>query len=313
MSAVPRSDRRPVVATIGMATLDYLYVVDEYPGADTVTPAHDHATAVGGAAGRGAVAARRLGAETRLLASCGTGVHAQVLTGLLDAEDVQCTWIAYDQPSQHSAVVIARREATRTILWLPQPMADARMVEHLPTVLDGADVALIDSTDERLATAAFDECERRGVATVFDTGSGRPWTRELLRRADHVIAPEKFALKETGRPAEPALAELLTGARCAVLAVTRGAAGGVYVSREQPRDPARWDAAPVTAVDSNGAGDTFHGAYAWALARGLPTAACFETAAWSAALKATRLGNGGVPTLAQLERARSAAGGGERA
>jgi sugar/nucleoside kinase (ribokinase family) len=57
-------------------------------------------------------------------------------------------------------------------------------------------------------------------------------------------------------------------------------------------------------VDSCGAGDTFHGAYAWALAKGLSPAECFDTAAWSAALKVSQLGNKGIPTLDQLENAR---------
>jgi sugar/nucleoside kinase (ribokinase family) len=73
----------------------------------------------------------------------------------------------------------------------------------------------------------------------------------------------------------------------------------------------RWEAAPVTGVDSCGAGDTFHGAYAWAVARGLPPAECFDTAAWSAALKVTRLGNEGIPTLEQLESARRSGGAGK--
>ena len=64
-------------------------------------------------------------------------------------------------------------------------------------------------------------------------------------------------------------------------------------------------------MDSCGAGDTFHGAYAWALAKGLPLAECFATAAWSAGLKVAQLGNTGIPTLSQLERARASARVGE--
>ncbi len=289
---------------IGMATPDYLYVLDDYPAADSVTPAIDHQIAVGGLAGRGAIAAKRLGGATRLLAACGTGVHAEVLMAGLDAEGVDCTWVTYDQPSQHSAVILARADATRTILWLPQPMADARMIERLPDFLDGVDVALLDSTDEALATAALDECEKRGVTTVIDTGSGRPWTGSLLGRVDHVIAPEKYVLRETGHPAERAAEELWGGSCRAVFGVTQGARGGVFTTGSGPERLERWDAAPVTAVDSCGAGDTFHGAYAWALANGRPPAECFATAAWSAALKISQLGNTGIPTLEQLQSAR---------
>ena len=120
-----------------------------------------------------------------------------------------------------------------------------------------------------LASAALDECEKRGITTVIDTGSGRPWTRSLLGRVDHVIAPEKFVLKETGHSAERAALELW-GDSCRVLfAVTQGQRGGVFTTGKGPEHLQRWETAPVAGVDSCGAGDTFHGAYAWALARGL--------------------------------------------
>ena len=313
MSAGPGLSRTPVVAVIGMATVDYLYVLDDYPRADSVTPALDHQIAMGGLGGRGAIAARRLGGATRLLAACGTGVHAEVLRAGLAAEGVECTWLAYDQPSQHSAVILARGDATRTIIWLPQPTASARMIERLPEFLEGADVALLDATDETLATAALDECERSGVTSVLDTGSGRPWTASLLSRVDHVIAPEKFVLRETGHPAEQAAVELWGGSCRAVFGVTQGPRGGVFTTGKEPESLQRWEAAPVAAVDSCGAGDTFHGAYAWALAKGLSLAECFDTAAWSAALKVSHLGNKGIPTLEQLENARKSSRVDERA
>jgi sugar/nucleoside kinase (ribokinase family) len=312
VGAGPGLSRPPVVAMIGMATVDYLYVLDDYPHADSVTRALAHQTVVGGPAGRSAIAATRLGGATRLLATCGTGVHAQVLMAGLAAEGVDCTWVAYDRPSQHSAVILARGDATRTIVWLPQPMADARMIERLPDFLEGVDVALLDSTDEALAVAALDECERRGVTTVIDTGSGRSWTGGLLGRVDHVIAPEKYVLKETGHPAERAAVELWGDSCRVVFGVTQGRRGGVFTAGREPGCLERWDAVQVTAVDSCGAGDTFHGAYAWAVAKGLSPAECVDIAAWSAGLKVSQLGNTGIPTLDQLEDARTSSRAGKR-
>jgi len=312
MGAEPELSHPPVVAMIGMATMDYLYVLGDHPKADSVNPVLEYHTVVGGAAGRSAIAAKRLGGATKLLAACGTGVHAQVLMAHLDAEGVDCTWVAYDQASQHSAVILVRGDATRTIMWLPQPMADARMIEQLPDFLEGVDVALLDSTDETLAAAALDECEKRGVTTVIDTGSGRPWTGRLLGRVDHVIAPEKYVLKETGYPAERAAVELWGDSCRVVFGVTQGERGGVFATGKEPDRLERWNAAPVTAVDSCGAGDTFHGAYAWAVAMGLSPAECFDTAAWSAGLKVSQLGNKGIPTLDQLENARQLSRVGKR-
>ena len=144
------------------------------------------------------------------------------------------------------------------------------------------------------------------------TGSGRPWTGSLLGRVDHVIAPEKYALKATGHPAESAALELWGGSCRAVFGVTQGPGGGVFTTGKEPECLERWDAAPVTAVDSCGAGDTFHGAYAWAVAKGLAPAECFATAAWSAGLKISQLGNEGIPTLDRLEDARASARLGRR-
>jgi sugar/nucleoside kinase (ribokinase family) len=310
VGARSETSRAPVVAMIGMATVDYLYVLDDYPKADSVTRALEHQVVVGGTAGRGAIAAKRLGGTVKLLAACGTGEYAQALTAGLDGEGVECTWAVYDQPSQHSAVILAQGDGTRTIIWLPQPFADERMIALLPEFLEGVDVALLDVTDEALTTAALDECEKRGVTTVVDSGSGRPWTASLLGRADHVIAPETYVRKLTQRPAEEAAVKLW-GDSCRVLfGVTQGPRGGVFATANAPESLQRWDAAPVTVVDSCGAGDTFHGAYAWALAKGLPPAECFDTAAWSAGLKVTQLGNRGIPTLSELESARRASRGG---
>jgi sugar/nucleoside kinase (ribokinase family) len=40
------------------------------------------------------------------------------------------------------------------------------------------------------------------------------------------------------------------------------------------------------------------------VARGLSPAECFDTAAWSAALKVSQVGNQAIPTLEQLQSAR---------
>ena len=144
------------------------------------------------------------------------------------------------------------------------------------------------------------------MTTVIDTGSGRPWTASLLGRVDHVIAPETYVLKETGYPAERAAVELWGDSCRVVFGVTQGPRGGVFATGTEPEHLQRWDAAPVAAVDSCGAGDTFHGAYAWAVAKGLSPAECFDTAAWSAGLKVTQLGNTGIPTLDQVQSARKA-------
>jgi sulfofructose kinase len=59
---------------------------------------------------------------------------------------------------------------------------------------------------------------------------------------------------------------------------------------------------PVEIVDTTGAGDAFHGAFAWALANDRLAPECARIAAAVAALKCRKLGaRPGLPTRAELD------------
>jgi sulfofructose kinase len=91
---------------------------------------------------------------------------------------------------------------------------------------------------------------------------------------------------------------LATGVRHA--GVTRGAEGYAWLSRDGSAGYQPAFAAEI--VDTTGAGDAFHGAFAWALANGEPPAACARLASATAALKCRRLGaRAGLPTRAELD------------
>ena len=55
-------------------------------------------------------------------------------------------------------------------------------------------------------------------------------------------------------------------------------------------------------VDTTGAGDAFHGAFAWALAQGRSKSECARIAAAASALKCRKLGaRKGLPTASEVE------------
>ena len=289
----------PIVVAVGMATVDYLYTVPAHPIEDSENRVLETLTVVGGPAGRGAIAARRLGAETRLLATIGADAHADILRAQLKDEGVDCLWVTHDLPSQHSAVIVSREHSTRTTLWLPQPPHDSRVEDALPALLDGADAVLMDMTDRLVAEAVLRECSRRGVPVVVDTGSRKPWAEELLLewRPAFPVAPAKFF--DNDRELTEQIVESRARWGVATLGATRGSEGGVWVDGEGVH---AFLAAPVEAIDTCGAGDTFHGALAWAVAAGLSTHAAFDVARWSAGLKTTAIGNDAIPTWEQLAR-----------
>jgi sugar/nucleoside kinase (ribokinase family) len=58
----------------------------------------------------------------------------------------------------------------------------------------------------------------------------------------------------------------------------------------------------VTVADANGAGDVFFGAFAWWWSRTRDVKRALSFGASAAALKCTRIGNRGLPTLAEIEQ-----------
>ena len=77
---------------------------------------------------------------------------------------------------------------------------------------------------------------------------------------------------------------------------------GCWVLGAGQRTPWHQQAFAVPVIDTTGCGDVFHGAYAAALARGLPVQERVRVASAAAALKATRPGaQAGCPTWAEVE------------
>jgi sulfofructose kinase len=101
-----------------------------------------------------------------------------------------------------------------------------------------------------------------GIQTVLDAGSRHLGTEQLADQVDYLIASAKFARQMTG--AQDRQREYTHCVKNAPhVVVTDGAQGAVLGAAGEAAG--HLPAFDVPAVDSTGAGDTFHGAFAWAL------------------------------------------------
>ena len=145
------------------------------------------------------------------------------------------------------------------------------------------------------ALPSVERARRLGLAVVADIEwSGGAATEALLGLCDHPVLPLAFARAYTGETGATAILRALWSEERAALVLTDGAQG-VYV--RQKGDAALWhiQAHKVSAVDTTGAGDCFHGAYAFALTEGKPPLDCALFANAAAALAVT--GQGGRKAL----------------
>jgi sugar/nucleoside kinase (ribokinase family) len=115
--------------------------------------------------------------------------------------------------------------------------------------------------------------------------------------------PAAFAGELSGEDDPAEAARRLMDADRDVVCVTCGSGGAYYASKEEPSAVHHQPAFEVETVDTTGCGDVFHGAYAFALARGMELPERVRLASASAALKARHPGGQkGIPTLDEVEK-----------
>jgi sulfofructose kinase len=163
----------------------------------------------------------------------------------------------------------------------------------------GARAVLADTRWPQGALAALLAARAAGLPAVLDADRPIPPDGALLRAATHVAFSTDALADYTGI-ADPAralaqVARDLPGWCCVT-------AGGDGVYAMESGGLRRYAAFDVPVVDTLGAGDVWHGAFALALAEGRDEPAAMRIASAAAAIKVQRAGGrAGVPTRAELD------------
>lgn len=297
---------KPIIC-VGHAALDYVYRIEAFPPQPTKVRSLEHLESGGGMAANAAATIARLGGRVELWSRTGGDSAGERIHRYLEADGVDIRFVrAFPHARSSTSAVIVDRTGERLIIgerdhampmdssWLP--------VERI----GGSAVVVSDLRWVEATRDAFTEARAKGVPTLLDADlGGGGILEEFLRLADYAIfsapALEAFA---PGMPERAQLERVLEmGVRHA--GVTRGARGYSWLEKDgaSGHQPA-FDTGIVDTgiVDTTGAGDAFHGAFAWALANGQGPAACARIAAATAALKCRRLGaRAGLPSRNELD------------
>lgn len=288
------------VLCVGYATHDLVAPVPSYPSPDSKVEVPDLGEQGGGPAASAAVAVARLGGRVALVTAVGDDPRGEsILSGLTrERVDVSHCHRVPGASSPLSLIVVDRAAGTRTIIY-HRGGARLRPEQVPPDLVARARVVLVDSLMPGAALEAARLAQQSGVPVVLDSGEMKPGVRALLASADYPVPPIRAAIDITGQsePRLAALALLKRGVRGVV--VTMGADGYVVAS---PDGIHREGAFEVDVVDTTGAGDAFHGGFAYGLAREWPIRRAARFAAAVAALKCRKPGGrAGLPSLAEVE------------
>ncbi len=280
------------VLSVGATAYDLYFMVDHAPEPDEKTTADAFRACGGGPAANAAVTAARMGLSAGLAGYLGRDPFGERHLAELRAAGVETRWVVRgDAPTPVSAVWVGP-DGRRALVNYRAPEAvlteaAADLVEVSPSVM------LFDGHQPSLSEGLLPRARRLGIPTVLDAGSVHPGTLRLFEAVDYLVCSETFARNLTDRDAHDEALSALSG-RCPNVVITLGARGLVWRTRE---GTGALPAFPVEAVDTTGAGDVFHGAFAGCLAQGRPWPETLRYAGAAAALGCTRIGaRTGIPT-----------------
>jgi len=289
----------PIVLCVGIAVLDFVYAVDVMPVHPQKYRARDLAVVGGGIAANAAVAIARLGGRAALATRLGRDATGEAIVADLEREGVDCALARrYDGRRPPTSPLFVDAQGERLVLSYSAPDLPLDP-SWLPTRLPGGVKAVLGDTRwQEGAAHLFRLARQAGVPAVLD-GDRLPTVPEALEFATHVAFSEQGLAEVTGIADPVAGLEALASRSGAWLAVTAGERG-VYFLEE--RAVAHQPAFPIEAVDTLGAGDVWHGAFALCLAEGMKERQAVRFASAVAALKCTRFGGrAGVPGRAEVQ------------
>ena len=285
----------------GVAVIDFIFMLDRLPRAAEKYRARDAAISGGGCAANAAVAVARLGGRAALAARIGADMVGDMIVAGLEGEGVDCGRVRRFEGcrSSFSSVYVDAAGERQIVNFRDVSLSfdAAWLADEIP---DHFDAALGDTRWPQGSAAVLRRARERGVPGVLDAEAPIAEALDALNAASHIAFSVQGLHDHCGHGDVVRSLEQVAAETGAWVCVTDGAGGVTCLSDGRL---SHVPAFPVEAVDTLGAGDVWHGAFALALGEGMDELPAVRFANAVAAIKCTRFGGrAGIPRRAEVDR-----------
>jgi ribokinase len=294
----------PRVLVVGSANVDFTVALARLPQpGETVT----NGTLLVNRGGKGAnqaVAARRLGAEVRLIGCVGDDASGRDVRAALVAEGVGTAAVMTSAlAATGTALIVVDRDGRNQIAVAPGANRELTVEYVRDRVVDfaWADI-VVASCEVPLATVrcALEIARGRGLPTILNPAPVPDDGIEFLDLVEYLTPNAGEAARLSGVAGDEAAAAALRARGARSVLVTLGE-GGVLAYGDGPSQHV--PAFRVTAIDTTAAGDAFNGALAVGLTEGRELLSAVRFANAAAAVACTRRGaQASLPTRDEVDR-----------
>ena len=296
-----------MIVVIGSANLDLIATVERLPRPGETVPGDSFSTAPGGKGANQALAARRAGADVRMVGAVGRDAFAAEALALLREGGVDLSAMREADTATGIAVILVEEGGENVIAIVPGGNGTVAPADVAAAGLQAGDHLMLQlEIPLETVAAALDTAREAGAVSLLNTAPFRAEAVKLLPQADVVVANEtEFdlyaeALALAGGGREEKIKDFCerTGRK---IVVTLGADG---VAAAAPEGFFRADGLAIEPVDTVGAGDTFCGYLAASLAGGLPLPDALRRAAAAGSLACLKPGaQPSIPFASEVDAA----------
>lgn len=286
------------IMVIGSISTDFVVLTDRRPQVGETVTGNDFQTTFGGKGANQAVASARLGGDVSMVGTVGTDVFgSQLIQNLADngivTDNVERVT---EKPSGSAHITIA--DGDNSIVYIPganNEMTVARIEQLKETLLTAAIVIV----QNELPQAVIDEiiifCFENGIKTIYNPAPARVVAAEILEKATYFTPNEsEFHQLFPDLTITEGLEKYPNQ-----LILTMGSKGVYFNDGEKEVQIPSYKVVPV---DTTGAGDTFNGAFAVALSKGMSVQSSIQFGNLAASLSIQKMGaQGGMPTLEAMK------------
>lgn len=239
---------------IGQTYIDVTFLTDHFPTGDDKAVADDYAVSFGGNAVSAAFCCAKLGVVPDLLTSLADDWLSRMFLDMaakygisVHARKVKESSLSFVMPNNGQRAILRCRD-------------DHYLHPVPPLDLSGCRALHLDGHQSDAAIQYARLCRERGILTSLDGGGMRSNTMDLLEFIDVAICSKRFCEQLGMSPEE--LCGLLQQKGCRIGGITLGDDGLLWYDQSGLiRSMPALAVPPAKVVDTNGAGDIFHGAY----------------------------------------------------
>ena len=281
----------PRILCIGMPVRDLTFRIDGLPERGFKVNASHFDEICGGNALNGAIGIVRLGGRASICGPMGDAkeTSSKYIFEKLGHEGIETRHIVH-MPGLVTPIsnIMIDPSGERTIVTFRDPELWKVQLPPSDELLKDCHAILTENRCAEFCTDLCAEARRRGIPVIVDVDRTMSMREGLLTASSHLVFSSE-ALQATAGVADDAEAlKKIARLTPSFLAGTRGALGTLWL--DDNGNLQQTPAFPVHTVDTLGAGDVFHGAFALAITEQQELRDALRFASAAAALKCTRFG-----------------------